>query len=77
MVQVPGTGPDVATFWAAMPRYKLRSQEQDILKNTPSLWTDLALVQRFAEKNSWAEGEVHERIRGSLRFAWMAAALLP
>jgi hypothetical protein len=71
-------GPDVATFWSAMPRHRhiLSSQEKDILRNTPGLWADLALVQRFAEKNSWAKSEVHERIKTSLRFAWMAAVVL-
>ncbi len=67
-------GPDVATFWSGMPT-DLFSGEVDILRNTPGLWADLALVQRFAKKDSWLESEVHERIRASLRFAWMAAVV--
>jgi hypothetical protein len=66
-------GPDVATFWSGMRSY---ADTKDILKNTPALWTDLGLVQRFAKKNSWLEGEVHGRIRASLRFAWIAAVVL-
>jgi hypothetical protein len=66
-------GPDVATFWSGIRGY---ADTKDILKNTPALWSDLAIVQRFAAKNSWLESEVHERIRASLRFAWMAAVVL-
>ena len=70
-------GPDVATFWSGMRSYELNlSHTKDILKNTPALWSDLATVQRFAAKNSWLESEVHERIRASLRSAWMAAVVL-
>jgi hypothetical protein len=77
-------GPDVATFWSsihkamfAFARCSLSSRQTDILKNTPALWSDLGLVQKFAAKNSWLEGEVHRRIRmASLRFAWMAAVVL-
>ena len=67
-------GPDVATFWSGMPS-DLFSGETDILRNTPGFWADLALVQRFAKKDSWLESEVHERIRASLRFAWMTAVM--
>ena len=74
-------GPDVATFWSSIhkamfARSSLSSRQTDILKNTPALWSDLGLVQKFASKNSWLEGEVHRRIRASLRFAWMAAVIL-
>ena len=68
-------GPDVATFWSAWPS-TVFSPQADILRNTPALWADLGLVQRFAKKNSWLEGEVHGRIRASARFAWIAAIVL-
>ena len=75
-----GLGPDVTIFWSAMiTDYSwamLTTRETDILRNTPALWSDLALVQRFAAKDSWLEREVHSRIRASLRFAWTAAIVL-
>jgi hypothetical protein len=65
-------GPDVATFWSAMPT-DLLPREADILIHTPALWADLDLVPAFAKKNSRLRGEVHRRMKASLRFAWMAA----
>ena len=69
-------GPNVTTFWRSLvlPQNLLFRQE-DILKNTPALWSDLGLVQRFAAKDSWLEGEVHKRIRASLRFVWIAVVV--
>jgi hypothetical protein len=71
-------GPDVATFWSALPADKLlrASKERDILISTPILWEDLELVQSFAYKHPWIEEEVtRRRIRASLRFAWIAAVV--
>ena len=71
-------GPDVATFWSALPADKLvrASKERDILISTPILWEDLELVQSFAYKHPWIEEEVtRRRIKASLRFAWIAAVV--
>jgi len=65
-------GPDVVTFWSTIPGMCCL-HVQDILMDTPALWTDFAIVQSFASKHTWLAHEVDRRIRASLRFAWIAA----
>jgi hypothetical protein len=72
-------GPDVATFWSALPADGMSWAviDFDILINTPVLWEDVELVQTFAYKHPLIRKEVtRRRIRASLRFAWIAAVVL-
>jgi hypothetical protein len=64
-------GPDVVTFWSAIPIPGMCSLHvQDILMDTPALWADIAIVPL---KHAWLAYEVGRRIRASLRFVWIAA----
>jgi hypothetical protein len=69
--------PDVALFWHVVVSWGHGHVFPDVsvkrMRDTPVLWADLGLVKSRA---SWVQDEVSQRIRHSLRFAWIAAVVV-
>ena len=76
--------PSVALFWKLVLSepsndcvFDKSTRSSRRLRETAALWEDLGLVHSFAHMMpAWMREEVHNRIRISVRFAWMAAAVL-
>jgi hypothetical protein len=76
--------PNVALFWRivflwrflAVFSYK-SSHCRSRLCNTSALWEDLGVLLDYAHiMPVWMQDEVHDRIRDSVRFAWIAAVVI-